>query len=242
MRVVLPFLILLHLFPSGLSFINLRSVATGDYSKTDLQMSQIDTQKADLVDQVALLNKKVEALTAALFKAQSLSITYPTLPAWYEDIKSSSDCSVVDEGVREWDDESWRLTDGGFSGTDFVHSRSRAPVRVLEYLIVNRAPAGNEASTDLNEGLFHPSLVGPAYFSSAAESHKGLCHGGSMCALMDDAIGWMGFCMSGRPRGWTGFTVQVCIIVSFDMILISERKCELCKPLSGKRFNMMTWH
>jgi hypothetical protein len=34
-----------------------------------------------------------------------------------------------------------------------------------------------------------PSLVGFVYFSKQAESHKGLCHGGSMCALMDDAIG-----------------------------------------------------
>ena len=32
---------------------------------------------------------------------------------------------------------------------------------------------------------------------------------GSMCALMDDAIGWMGFCSSGQVKPWSGFTVQV---------------------------------
>ncbi len=32
-----------------------------------------------------------------------------------------------------------------------------------------------------------------------------------MCALMDDCIGWMGFCsdVQAGPRPWSGFTVQI---------------------------------
>eukprot|EP01034_Spumella_vulgaris_P031597 gene31597-39033_t len=63
-------------------------------------------------------------------------------------------------------------------------------------------------NSEINETDF-PKIIGPAFFSAKAESHKGLCHGGSFCALMDDAIGWMGFCVSGEVRPWTGYTVQV---------------------------------
>lgn len=37
-------------------------------------------------------------------------------------------------------------------------------------------------------------LVGPAYFGPHAESHRGLCHGGSFCSVMDDAIGQQQCC------------------------------------------------
>ena len=42
-----------------------------------------------------------------------------------------------------------------------------------------------------------------------AESHRGLCHGGTMCALMDDVVGWTGFCATGVCKPWSGFTVQI---------------------------------
>ena len=52
-------------------------------------------------------------------------------------------------------------------------------------------------------------LVGAAHFGPGAESHRGLCHGGTMCSLMDDVIGWTGFCATGVCKPWSGFTVQI---------------------------------
>jgi hypothetical protein len=33
--------------------------------------------------------------------------------------------------------------------------------------------------------------------------------GGAACALVDDAVGWMGFCHTGTVEPWSGFTAQV---------------------------------
>ena len=30
-----------------------------------------------------------------------------------------------------------------------------------------------------------------------------------MCSIMDDVIGWTGFCVTGECKPWTGFTVQI---------------------------------
>lgn len=30
-----------------------------------------------------------------------------------------------------------------------------------------------------------------------------------MCTVMDDVIGWTGFCTTGKCRPWSGFTVQI---------------------------------
>lgn len=101
--------------------------------------------------------------------------------------------------IREWDDEEWRLTEGGFSGRDFCHSK-QASVRIVNYALL--------PPRSVVEDPF-PRLVGPTYFSPLSESHRGLCHGGSFCALMDDVIGWLGFCVSGCVMPWSGYTVQV---------------------------------
>ena len=52
-------------------------------------------------------------------------------------------------------------------------------------------------------------MAGIVHFTSKAESHQGFCHGGSMCSIMDDAIGWIAFCVTGECKPWTGFTVQI---------------------------------
>lgn len=83
-------------------------------------------------------------------------------------------------------------------GNDLVHSVS-SPVRILEY----RVQYPNE-----HEGT-QIQLTGIVHFTKFAESHKGFCHGGSMCGIMDDAIGWIGFCVTGECKPWSGFTVQV---------------------------------
>jgi Uncharacterized protein, possibly involved in aromatic compounds catabolism len=83
-------------------------------------------------------------------------------------------------------------------GCDLVHSTT-SPVRVLEYRVKYASDLGGEGTT----------LTGLVHFTNMAESHRGFCHGGSMCSVMDDAIGWVGFCATGQCRPWTGFTVQV---------------------------------
>jgi hypothetical protein len=84
--------------------------------------------------------------------------------------------------VREWDDPSWRASpEGGWVGNDYIHS-AKSGVRVLDYHLM-RGPGSDSAAADAY------SLVGVTHFSERAESHKGLCHGGSMCAVMDDVVG-----------------------------------------------------
>ena len=155
------------------------------------------------------------------------------LPDWFIGIASRPRSQLL--RVREWEDDGWRTGAGGWSGSDFVHGGRASPVRVLSYCLYYTDSAescasseggndgssitggGNGAGGGGNRAEDHPScevggrlaLVGPAYFSPAAESHAGRAHGGAFCALMDDAIGWMGFCASGAPRPWSGFTVQV---------------------------------
>ena len=99
---------------------------------------------------------------------------------WLEKLKFASDSKVV--AVREWWDEEWRKdpNGGGFSGSDFCHSKSSA-VQIAEYLLFS-----NSASQLLSQprSLEYPFLIGSAYFSERCESHRGLCHGGTFCALM----------------------------------------------------------
>ena len=155
----------------------------------------------------------------AIGTSSSTPIAYPNLPEWYDVIKAQANVVVVDDSVREYRDEMWRLGEGGFSGTDLMHSRSRAACRVLEYLLIP-----NERTTEPESG---PRLIGAAYFSEASEGHKGLCHGGSMCALCDDALGWIGFCADGiAPKPWSGYTVQVDVSLKKPVLVGSLLRLE----------------
>lgn len=131
------------------------------------------------------------------------ALDYPPLPDWYETIKQSQNALVV----VEYRDEDRQINGDGLCTTNFMHSSSRAPCRVLEYCLL--PPESDTTTTESNHA--YPRLIGCAYFTEAAEGHKGLVHGGALCALMDDAIGWMGFCSDTKagPRPWSGFTVQV---------------------------------
>lgn len=53
------------------------------------------------------------------------------------------------------------------------------------------------------------TLTGVTHFTRRAESHAGYCHGGSMCSLLDDVIGWVAFLVTGKCIPWSGFTVQI---------------------------------
>ena len=113
-------------------------------------------------------------------------------PVWWTDMAAVDGAAPL--RVAEWENgPEWRR-ENGWTGSDFVHAQT-APVHIPGYLL--DSPGGG------------PRLVGAAHFGPAAESHRGLCHGGTMCALMDDVIGWCGFCASGTCEPWSGFTVQI---------------------------------
>ena len=84
----------------------------------------------------------------------------------------------------------------GWMGTDYAHNSEGRAVFISGYALGKTAKG-------------HAKLIGAVHFGQDAESHKGLCHGGTMCTVMDDVIGWAGFCVSGRCIPWSGFTVQV---------------------------------
>ena len=94
--------------------------------------------------------------------------------------------------IPEWEDQFYRK-DKGWVGRDLVHDPD-APVRIKHYY-VNYGPGGGGIGT---------TLTGICFFSQAAESHQGYCHGGSFCSLMDDVVGWVSFCVTGKIQPWTG--------------------------------------
>jgi acyl-coenzyme A thioesterase PaaI-like protein len=115
-------------------------------------------------------------------------------PSWLDELEDDESYERV--RLPEWDNgASWRQRNG-FKGSDFVHG-ALAAVHVPRYYL--RGVAGGVGS----------KLVGASHFGPGAESHRGLCHGGTMCSLMDDVVGWTGFCASGQCLPWSGFTVQI---------------------------------
>jgi acyl-coenzyme A thioesterase PaaI-like protein len=97
-----------------------------------------------------------------------------------------------------------------------------APVRILEYYVsygqgVGLPPRSGSTESSSDCGGVGTRLTGLVHFSARAESHRGYCHGGSMCSVIDDAVGWCSFLVTGACRPWSGFTVQV--------------NTNLCKPI-----------
>eukprot|EP00532_Pseudo-nitzschia_australis_P002018 CAMPEP_0168181348 /NCGR_PEP_ID=MMETSP0139_2-20121125/11160_1 /TAXON_ID=44445 /ORGANISM="Pseudo-nitzschia australis, Strain 10249 10 AB" /LENGTH=280 /DNA_ID=CAMNT_0008101901 /DNA_START=37 /DNA_END=879 /DNA_ORIENTATION=- len=140
--------------------------------------------------------------------------------------------------VSEWQDDGGEYRhNNGWKGCDLVHDKN-SPVRVLEYYVrygpgIAAVPADvvgnsngnndNNSNTDETKGEPKPTtiyktfarggvgttLTGIVHFTQRAESHRGYCHGGSMCSIMDDVIGWVGFLATGECIPWSGYTVQV---------------------------------
>lgn len=112
------------------------------------------------------------------------------LPSWAAQFEDTTRFTRV--RLREWEDPNWRRQHG-FQGTDLCHrpEASGGGVQVLGYWVDEAAQR----------------LVGIVRFGPRCESHAGLCHGGSMCALLDDLLGWCCFVFGDGP--WTGCTAQV---------------------------------
>jgi len=114
-----------------------------------------------------------------------------------------------------------------------IHAKNSA-VRLLEYRI--KYGQSNIKITD--KGGVGTILIGLTHFTSQAESHKGYCHGGSMCSVMDDIIGWTGFCVSGKCVPWSGFTAQVNtkLINPIPVNTILKLSCRIIKVEKRKVF------
>ena len=114
-------------------------------------------------------------------------------PAWGEKLM-----------VPEWQDSGNYRARNGWKGRDLIHDPYSA-VYIPEYFV--QYGPGN--ANGLARGGAGTILTGWVYFSDRAESHAGYCHGGSMCSVMDDVIGWVAFLVTGKVLPWSGFTVQI---------------------------------
>lgn len=109
---------------------------------------------------------------------------------WLRHLFQDPKLENVDDKYREWTDEKWR-SESGWLGCDFIHSKRSTGPRILRYFF------------DRECGM----LIGVVKFGRASESHQGLCHGGSMTAVLDDVLGHTAFVCGKGP--WTGATIQV---------------------------------
>lgn len=151
------------------------------------------------------------------------------MPVWYGRLQPTwGEKLVVPEWQEEDDNNNNDSSSGGYrknngwKGNDLIHDKDAAvyiPAYYVQYGNGNFSDKVNiqvEATTTTTEnhgrqrrGGVGTRLTGAVYFSERAESHQGYCHGGSMCSVMDDIIGWVGFMVTGQCRPWSGFTVQI---------------------------------
>jgi hypothetical protein len=160
----------------------------------------------DVVDHV-----EVVADNDSRHSATANSINSSHLPDWVQEGQELLSWGEELE-VMEWkDDDGTYRKKHDWQGRDLVHDKD-SPVRVLDYYV--RYGPGITAQNDgdctaektilCERGGVGTSLTGVAHFTHRAESHRGYCHGGSMCSLLDDVIGWVAFLVTGECRPWTG--------------------------------------
>ena len=167
------------------------------------------------------------------------SLRLPLLPDWVQTGRKEGSNWGNKLRVLEWEDDNDNTyrTKNGWKGNDLVHDKN-SPVRILDYYVKygqgilnnsidnnnkNKDPADPETPQQEEEdqetkstrtphcsrGGVGTTLTGVVHFTKQAESHQGYCHGGSMCSVLDDVIGWVGFLVTGECVPWSGFTVQV---------------------------------
>lgn len=149
-----------------------------------------------------------------------------SLPDWALTGKSEGSSWGEPLEVLEWQNDGGEYrNNNGWKGSDLIHDKHSA-VRVLEYYVnygpgitpLDESSRETKGNTDakpsiryknFTKGGVGTTLTGIVHFTKRAESHKGYCHGGSMCSIMDDVIGWVGFLVTGECLPWSGFTVQI---------------------------------
>jgi acyl-coenzyme A thioesterase PaaI-like protein len=111
-----------------------------------------------------------------------------SMPDFVDKLAQNPDLAYV--RLREWEDAEWRHSQG-WKGRDLCHNPEGKAVRVLKYYWDEK----------------NDQLIGVVWFGPDAESHRGLCHGGSMTSLLDDFCGHGAFFAGDSP--WFGATVRV---------------------------------
>ena len=113
-------------------------------------------------------------------------------PKWLQYLFTSTKYKRV--YMQEWEDHLWREKNG-WKGKDLIHNRDNNAVFIPCYFY------------NKDEKI----LTGPVHFGNNCESHRGLCHGGSMTSVMDDICGHIAFlgCEKTHSKPWRGATVQV---------------------------------
>ena len=166
----------------------------------------------DTVDEGCDNSGKMEAVREDILDS-------PRLPDWVRKGRDGELSWGESLKVLEWQNDGGEYRDkNGWKGRDLIHDLD-SPVRVLEYYVtygpgithaeVERAENPDKKCKNFDRGGIGTTLTGIVHFSKRAESHQGYCHGGSMCSIMDDVIGWVGFLVTGECRPWSGFTVQI---------------------------------
>lgn len=104
------------------------------------------------------------------------------------------------------------LPDAGEGGADVVVAENDEENEGGEGTTITeryQVPGGGDGGVNIVRGGIGTQLTGIVQFTHRAESHKGYCHGGSMCSVLDDVIGWCGFVVTGQCLPWSGYTVQI---------------------------------
>ena len=101
--------------------------------------------------------------------------------------------------------------DQGWQGRDLLHD-TQSPIRITHYFVrygSGGPDCGLPFTSSSVRGGVGTLVTGLVHFTARAESHKGKCHGGGFCSVMDDVLAWCGMVVSGRCLPWSGVTVQV---------------------------------
>lgn len=121
------------------------------------------------------------------------------LPSWIEANKATYGELLI---LDDWNQPNHR-SKNGWKGSDFIHHEN-SPVRITDYFV-------NYSNAKIGEGRggVGTSLTGIVNFTNRTESHRGLCHGGSITAVLNDVIAWTAFMVTGKCQPWSGFTTQI---------------------------------
>ncbi len=128
----------------------------------------------------------------AFIKASGTYEKNDDTPAWIDAFESDISSILIDDSFSS---ASYRESNN-FKGLDYIHS-SVSGINLSQYRLTE-TPQTNWFKVE--------AIV---QFSANCEFAKGWVHRGAICALMDDAANFAGFCVSGNLNIFSGFTSHV---------------------------------
>lgn len=129
-------------------------------------------------------------------------------PEWVMNFDTTNDPHDLLVGERlvvpEWNEKAEYRHYKGWQVRKYTPGRDTVPHYFVHY-------GAGDGIPNLKRGGVGTVLTGIVLFTPASESHhhKSRCHGGSICAVLVDAIVWCSFVVTGDCRPWTGETVRV---------------------------------